>query len=304
MGRIVITGANGQLGTCIREVIEKQMVLGNSSYFFCSKEELDITNPKSIEETLKKYNPSVVVNCAAYTNVDKAEDEPSAASKLNVSGVKILGEYCEKNNIFLIHISTDYVFSGKESTPYKNEAKAKPLNVYGKTKSAGESLLKSTSLMIIRTSWLYSEFGNNFMKTIINKLKQERYFSVVSDQIGTPTYAMDLAKFIVTIIEEDKYHSNAMRDCKVVNYSNEGCASWYDFAKAIEDIATPLMFGQKTNNIIPCRSEDLNQKAKRPKYTVMDKTDTYKQFKVPIPYWRDSLKKCIYKYIEKNKGRL
>lgn len=279
---ILVTGANGQLGNEMR-IVSK----GSSDhYIFTDVEELDILDKQAVMDIVKNDQIQIVVNCAAYTNVDKAEDEPEIAEKINATAVEYLAEACNDNDATLIHISTDYVFGGNDgNTPRKEQEPANPTGAYGRTKLNGEEAIKKVGCnsIIIRTAWLYSKFGNNFVKTMLKLTSERDYLKVVFDQIGTPTYALDLANVIFKIIEERRYN-----DLKgVYNFSNEGVTSWYDFAKEICDLS-----GNKCD-IRPCHSDEFPSKVKRPSYSVLDKTRIKKELNITIPYWRDSLKKCI-----------
>ncbi len=286
---ILVTGANGQLGNEMR-IVSK----GSSDcYIFTDVEELDITKLDAVMKFVKDNNINIVVNCAAYTNVDKAEDEPEIAEKLNATAVGYLAEACKDNEATLIHISTDYVFGGNESnTPRKEEEPANPSGAYGRTKLHGEQAIQKIGCkhVIIRTAWLYSEFGNNFVKTM-RKLTAERdNLKVVFDQVGTPTYSLDLAIVILKIIEELKTSNSKLQTPNsIYNYSNEGVTSWYDFAKEICELSGNVC------DIQPCHSDEFPSKVKRPSYSVLDKTKIKNTFNITIPHWKDSLKKCISK---------
>jgi len=244
---------------------------------------LDITKKESVTSFFKKTNFDFCVNCAAYTAVDKAESDEDSAQKVNVLGPKYLAEACLITNTKLIHISTDFVFDGASTIPYTEEDETNPLSVYGKTKLEGEIAISSilTKYFILRTSWLYSEYGNNFMKTMRRLSKDRNELGIISDQIGSPTYAKDLAKAVLHIV---KSNSNKFG---VYHYSNEGVASWYDFAKATFDITTTEI----RTHAIPTSAYPTP--AKRPRFSVMDKTKFKKNLGIEIPYWRDSLKEAI-----------
>lgn len=283
MYRILVTGANGQLGNCLQE---KSKGTKNMLFTFLTSKELNIANEDSIKNLFEKQSFDFCINCAAYTAVDKAEEETEKAFNTNVLGVKYLSRACKKNEIDLIHISTDFVFDGKKITPYLEEDIPNPISVYGKTKLKGEKEIISnmSNYFIIRTSWLYSEYGINFVKTMLNLSKKHKELSVVNDQIGTPTYAKDLTKIIFHII-----NSNST-DYDIYNYSNEGSISWFDFAKAI--------FEESNINIKPIKSEQYPTLAKRPIYSVLDKSKIKEVLKIDIPNWRDSLKQCLFKLTE------
>jgi dTDP-4-dehydrorhamnose reductase len=286
---ILVTGANGQLGN------EMRIVSKNSSdrYIFTDVEELDILDKKAVMDCVRREKIDVVVNCAAYTNVDKAEDEPALAEKLNATAVGYLAEACKDNDATLVHISTDYVFGGNEgNTPRTETEPANPTGAYGRTKLLGERAIEKVGCkhIIIRTAWLYSEFGNNFVKTM-RKLTAERdTLKVVFDQVGTPTYALDLAKVIEVFIEKLK-NANGQKPIAngIYHFSNEGVTSWYDFAKEICELS-----GNKCD-IQPCHSDEFPSKVKRPSYSVLDKTEIKNKLNITIPHWKESLKKCISK---------
>ena len=286
---ILVTGANGQLGN------EMRIVSKNSSdrYIFTDVEELDILDRNAVMDCVKREKIEVVVNCAAYTNVDKAEDEPAFAEKLNATAVGYLAEACKDNGATLIHISTDYVFGGNEdNTPKTEDEKANPTGVYGKTKLLGERAIEKVGCkhIIIRTAWLYSEFGHNFVKTMRKLTAEKDSLKVVFDQIGTPTYALDLAEVIKLFIERLKTANGQQPTANsIYHFSNEGVTSWYDFAKEICELS-----GNKCD-IQPCHSDEFPSKVKRPSYSVLDKTKIKNKLNITIPHWKESLKKCISK---------
>ena len=284
---ILVTGANGQLGN------EMRIVSKNSSdrYIFTDVEELDILDRKAVMDCVRREKIDVMVNCAGYTNVEKAEDEPALAEKLNATAVGYLAEACKDNDATLIHISTDYVFGGNEgNTPRTETEPANPTGAYGRSKLLGERAIEKVGCkhIIIRTAWLYSEFGNNFVKTM-RKLTAERdSLKVVFDQVGTPTYALDLANVIAIFIEKLKNASGQWPTANsIYNFSNEGVTSWYDFAKEICELS-----GNKCD-IQPCHSDEFPSKVKRPSYSVLDKTKIKKELNITIPYWKESLKICV-----------
>lgn len=283
MHNILVTGSNGQLGNELRLVVEEKDKVNN--YFFTDVEELDITNKSDVSQFLHANNIDVVVNCAAYTNVDKAEDEKDIADLINHIGVKNLAESCKERDGFLIHISTDYVFDGTKNTPYTETDVTKPLGVYGETKLRGENAIISSGCeyVIIRTSWLYSSYGNNFLKTMQRLTAEKESLKVVFDQVGTPTYAGDLAKVIYTIIQRDEVDIKN----QIYHFSNEGICSWYDFAVAINEIS-----GHNCN-IQPFHSDEFPSKVKRPSFSVLDKSKLKDQLGIEIPYWRVSMLTCI-----------
>ena len=279
---ILVTGANGQLGNEMRIVSKGS----SDNYIFTDVAELDITKLDVVREFVKDNDIEVVVNCAAYTNVDKAEDDEETAELINAQAVEYLAQACKENNATLIHISTDYVFGGNDgNTPRTEDEPVNPTGVYGKTKLHGEEAIKKVGCkhIIIRTAWLYSEFGNNFVKTM-RKLTAERdKLNVGFDQIGTPTYALDLANVIFKIIEERRYDELT----GIYHFSNEGVISWYDFAKEICELSGNVC------DIQPCHSDEFPSKVKRPSYSVLDKTKIKNKLNITIPYWKESLKKCI-----------
>lgn len=272
----MITGANGQLGSSIRKIIKSN---NNYVWVFCDSTNLDITNSTAVEETFSNFNFDFCVNCAAYTNVDGAEDNKLTADNVNVKGVFVLAKACLKFKTKIIHISTDFVFDGLSNRAYKENDTTSPLNYYGKSKLEGENIIKehSSEYFIIRTSWLYSEFGKNFYKTMLNLAKKQNVIKVVSDQIGCPTYAPDLARVIVTIINSDS------KKYGIYHFSNNGVASWYDFACGI--------FKKHKMNveIIPISSNQFKSKAKRPNYSLLNNNKIKNTFDIKIPHWQESL---------------
>jgi len=254
-------------------------------FLYTDEKELDITNEVHINEFLASHNPDVIINCAAYTAVDKAESEEDIAFLINSTAVGFLAKASAKHGALLIHISTDYVFDGRAYSPYVETSDTNPISAYGRTKFAGELAVQqfAAKAIIIRTSWLYSEYGNNFVKTILKYSKERGMLNVVYDQIGTPTYARDLAKTILDILSSIVMTSGV----EVFHYSNEGVVSWYDFAKAIVD------FSGIECKINPIRSKDYIQAAPRPFYSLFDKSKIKERFSIEIPYWMDSLKDCI-----------
>lgn len=281
---ILVTGANGQLGTCIRNA----SVGSSNNYIFTDVAELDITDADAVRSMVMDNSIDMVVNCAAYTDVDKAEDNVEFAELLNAGAVRNLAEAVRDNNGTIIHISTDYVF-GKEpyNVPCREDQTGTPTGVYGLTKLHGEQAIKTSGVkaIVIRTAWLYSEYGKNFVKTMLNLTSSRPKLNVVFDQVGTPTYAQDLADAIVGIIERGEYAGNE----GIYHYSNEGVCSWYDFTKMIA-----YMAGNTTCDIQPCHSCEFPSKVVRPSYSVLDKTKFKETFNIKVPYWTDSLKKCIY----------
>lgn len=279
--KVLVTGANGQLGQALR--IEKS--LSNYEFYFTDIETLDISSEESILANIGLYKPDFIINCSAYTAVDKAEEENDEASIVNTTAVELLSGACYQNNIFLIHVSTDYVFDGRNYQPYNEGDSTNPLSVYGLTKLRGEEamILSGCNGIIIRTSWLYSTTGSNFVKTILKYANERESLNVVFDQIGTPTYVNDLAETILNILPQCAF----INGVNTYHYSNEGVSSWYDFAKQIID------FAGINCHIYPVKSSEYPTKAQRPFYSVLDKSKIKADFNIFIPYWKDSLKKCI-----------
>lgn len=280
MSNIVVFGASGQLGQCFKSLAEKD---GLSTIYFPSESEANILDIDALKKVFETYKPAYSINCAAYTAVDKAEDDQELAIKINKTGVENLSSLCAQNNSTLIHISTDFVFKGDKPRPLNEDDITMPISVYGQTKLDGEKIAKVLldKLFIIRTGWLYSEYGNNFVKTMLKLGAEKDELKIIADQVGTPTYAIDLASCILQVINS---RSEAYG---IYHYSNEGVTSWYDFAKAIFDIS-----GTKVKTI-PVKTEEYITKATRPAYSVMDKSKIKKEFNMEIPYWRDSLITCI-----------
>jgi dTDP-4-dehydrorhamnose reductase len=285
--KILVTGANGQLGSELREISRK---FSQYEFIYTDEKELDITDESQLNEFFTINHPDVVINCAAYTAVDKAESEEKMAFLINSTAAGYLSSVSAKYRALLIHISTDYVFDGKAFLPYIETSGTSPISAYGRSKSAGELAIHqyATNALIIRTSWLYSEFGNNFVKSIIKYAKERGTLHVVYDQIGTPTHARDLAKTILEIIPSAVKSTGI----EIYHYSNEGVASWYDFAKAI------IEFSGAACKINPILSKDYPQVAIRPLYSVLDKSKIKERFSIDIPYWRDSLKDCVIRLNE------
>lgn len=287
--KILVTGANGQLGNEIRAIAKSSA----DSYIFTDIAEdaetryLDITDLDAVRKVVKENSVNIIINCAAYTNVDKAEEEEESeeATILNAKATAHLAKAIKEVGGLLVHISTDYVFGGEGDSPYTEEQQTAPTSVYGRTKLAGEEAIIATDCryIIIRTAWLYSEFGKNFCKTMINLTSTKPQIKVVDDQIGTPTYALDLAKAIEAIVA--KYDGS---QSGIYHYSNEGICSWYEFAKAIAEL-----YGTTECDIQPCTSAEFPSVVKRPAYSVLDKGKIKATFGVDVPFWRDSLVRCI-----------
>jgi len=287
--KILITGAYGQLGNEINCLTTKYP---EWQFLFTDVDTLDITNESALEIWFKNNKLDYVINCAAYTAVDKAETDSETAKKVNSLAPKLLGKFSKKFDAKLIHISTDYVFDGEAFTPYSESDSVNPKGVYGETKLLGEQfcLEENSESLVIRTSWLYSTFGNNFVKTMLRLGKERGKLNVVFDQIGTPTYAADLANAILSVIQISEKQPEKFVP-GIYHYSNEGVASWFDFAKAVFEIS-----GVKCD-VSPVRSVEFPTPAKRPNYSVLDKSKIKKTFGITIPYWRESLKICIERLI-------
>lgn len=277
---ILVTGCNGQLGTELRLL---EPLHDQHCFFNTDIEELDITNQMAVDSYVAKHQIDGIINCAAFTAVDKAESSKELCTALNTVAPAYLASAIERRGGWMIHISTDYVFDGTSHVPYQEEATPSPDSVYGSTKLAGELAVTKfcQRSIVIRTAWLYSPFGNNFVKTMIRLGRERKELGVVFDQIGTPTYAHDLAQVILHIVESDIRPG-------VYHYSNEGVISWYDFAKAIHRLA-----GIEDCTVKPIHTSDYPTPAHRPPFSVLDKSKIKAVYSVDIPYWEDSLKKCI-----------
>lgn len=282
MGNTVVFGGSGQLGQCLNVVASNK---GIDNVVFPPEDRSNILDIDSLEKIFLQYKPLYCINCAAYTAVDKAEDDVDLARKVNRDGAENLAKLCEKHGSVLIHVSTDFVFAGDKPHPLLEDDVAEPINVYGLTKLEGEQVIAQTTdkYYILRTSWLYSEYGNNFVKTMMRLGREKQELKIISDQVGTPTYAIDLATCILSVIEKDPQQYG------IYHYSNEGVTSWYDFAKAIFDIAKIDV------KVYPVRTSEYITRAVRPAFSVMDKSKIKKAFNIEIPYWRDSLERCISK---------
>ncbi|HSM47891.1 MAG TPA: dTDP-4-dehydrorhamnose reductase [Draconibacterium sp.] len=283
--KILVTGAYGQLGNEINILTAKYP---GWQFLFTDVDSLDIASESEVEIWFKNNEPDFVINCAAYTAVDKAESDTETAEKVNELAPKLIGKYSKKSGAKLIHISTDYVFDGESFNPYSEEAKVNPKSVYGETKLRGEKncFEENPDTVIIRTSWLYSAFGNNFVKTMLRLGKDRGQLNVVFDQVGTPTYAADLAIAILEIIAISAKNPGKFVP-GIYHYSNEGVASWYDFAKAVFEISGVYC------NVNPVLSDQFPTAAKRPNYSVLNKSKIKNVFGITVPYWRDSLKICV-----------
>ncbi|MBC6988172.1 dTDP-4-dehydrorhamnose reductase [Hymenobacter sp. BT491] len=280
MSKIVVFGASGQLGQCLQHVAKERNV---TDVVFLPEEQADILDAAKLQAVFAQYRPAYCINCAAYTAVDRAEDDVDLARKINRDGAENLSRVCDEFETTLIHISTDFVFAGTGNQPLIETDETEPISVYGLTKLEGEQVVAehTSRYFILRTSWLYSEFANNFVKTMLKLGRERDELRIIWDQIGTPTYAIDLAGCIFTIIERQSQQYG------VYHYSNEGVTSWYDFAKAIFE------FSNTSVNAVPIRTAEYPTKATRPAYSVMDKTKVKTNLQLAIPHWRDSLKECM-----------
>ncbi len=279
---ILVTGANGQLGNEIRRISGN---FPGDQFFFTDVAELDITHPASVEDFFDTNGVQLVINCAAYTAVDKAESEESAATLINSTAVQYLAKACDRFDAAIIHVSTDYVYDGCAYKPYTEDHDTAPASVYGRSKLAGEkAALSCPKSVVIRTSWLYSSFGNNFVKTMLRLGKERETLNVVFEQVGTPTYAADLAQAIMVIAEHAK--QNKLQH-GIFHYSNEGVCSWYDFACEIMRLAGLKCVVQ------PIETKDYPTPASRPHYSVLNKFRIKTAYGIVIPHWQDSLEKCI-----------
>lgn len=287
---ILVTGANGQLGNEMRIVSRGSA----DRYVFTDVNDmpgqetvlLDITDLDAVLAAVKEYQVDIIINCAAYTNVDKAETDVDTCRVLNADAPANLATVMKETGGLLIHVSTDYVFDGQAGSPYREDMPACPTGVYGLTKLEGEQAVQTSGCdyIIIRTAWLYSEFGRNFVKTMLTLTATRPQLNVVSDQKGTPTYALDLAEVIYGIVEQRKFKGNT----GIYHYSNAGECTWYDFARDIAACA-----GHNDCDIRPCTSEEYPSPVKRPAYSVLDKSKICETFGIAVPHWKDSLKKCL-----------
>jgi dTDP-4-dehydrorhamnose reductase len=284
--RVLITGSNGQLGSEIKELAANYKKL---DFVFKDLPELDICNFEALQAFIIDYNINIVINCAAYTAVDKAEEDAEIAEKVNSKGVLNLVNALQTVNGKLIHISTDYVFDGDHFLPYKESDSVSPIGVYGETKREGELVVINSDIeaIVIRTSWLYSAYGNNFVKTMLRLGNEKEKLNVIFDQVGTPTYAADLAEACLEILSKNDAKINSKGN--VYHFSNEGVASWYDFAIAI------MKMGTIECVVSPIETREYPTLAKRPHYSILNKAKIKNDFGLEIPYWRDSLEKCIEK---------
>lgn len=283
MKSIIVTGANGQLGRKIRDLSDQYP---DFNFVFTDLSELDISNTEKLKAFFEKTKPHCVINCAAYTQVDKAEEEPELAYSVNADGPENLAQACSRHNAELIHVSTDYVFgNSKQNHPFGEDDPTAADSVYGKSKVAGEEKLQAFKrTRIVRTAWLYSEYGNNFLKTMLRLGSERKELKVVADQISTPTYAGDLANTLLRLAQQS---SSPNADCEILHYTNEGVCSWYDFAYEI--------FRQSEINcrLEPIKSEEYPTPAKRPPYSVLDKSKIKKKYQIKVPDYRESLYICL-----------
>lgn len=295
---ILVTGANGQLGTSLALMANGE----DARFFFTDVDTLDITDYRAVSRYMKANHIDIVINCAAYTNVDKAEDDREAAFKVNAEAPGILAKACRVNKASLIHISTDYVFGKERSTkPRTEEVKPSPSGVYGESKLAGEMRIveelqegSSARYAIVRTAWLYSEYGRNFVKTMLGLFSTKDRVSVVFDQVGTPTYAGDLAAVVYRIAMEMACGQWRKIDNGIYNFTDEGVCSWYDFAQAVADESKSCC------KVLPCHSDEFPSKVRRPAFSVLDKGKIKQRFQIEIPYWRESLRICLKTLLEQH----
>jgi len=285
MIRILVTGANGQLGQELKQLAPS---FSQYEFIFLTREELPVDDLELIKKTFKKHLPQYCINCAAYTAVDRAESEKELAFQVNAEAVGALAGACRDQGCQFIHVSTDYVFDGTATNPYKEDSPTNPQSVYGASKLKGEELaLKiNPNAIIIRTSWVYSEFGNNFVKTMLKLMNERKEINVVNDQIGSPTYAGDLAEVIIQIVTRLTTHGSQLAS-GIYHYSNSGIISWYDFAIAIKELS-----GSKCK-VNPIPTSQYPTPAKRPAYSVLDKTKIQEGFGIELPDWKESLATCI-----------
>lgn len=281
MKKILVVGSKGQLGSELQELSKEY------SFHFCFFDfpEMDITNKELVNEKINSLKPDFLINCAAYTAVDKAETEKDIAFAINRDGVSNLATACTENNVLFIHISTDYVFDGETKEPYKEDSPVKPANIYGISKLQGEqeALKNNPEVIIIRTAWVYSAYGSNFVKTMLRLMKTKSEINVVADQFGSPTYAHDLAEVILQIISSGKWTPG------IYHYTNNGIISWFDFASEVKNLSN------LSCSILPITTEQYPTPARRPKYSVLDKTKMRQTFGIELKDWKESLKECLAK---------
>lgn len=285
--RILVTGKNGQLGQSLKNNAKDYP---HYTFTYVGRDELDLAKPESIEAFFSERVFDAIINCAAYTAVDQAESEAELADQINHQAVKQLAQIAKVQNSLLIHVSTDYVFNGRHYKPYVESDATDPQGVYGLTKLKGEQAMQQINPngAIIRTSWVYSEFGNNFVKTMLGLGKERDSLNVIFDQVGSPTYAGDLANAILDMTAAELSSSDLMNNgCEIYHYSNEGVCSWYDFAKAIFELSDVQC------GVSPIETKDYPTPATRPHYSLMNKSKIKQTFNLTIPYWKDSLKTCL-----------
>ena len=279
---ILVTGAGGQLGQELQEAVQTRS--SQHTYHFCDRASLDLSDASALEAYLQKHDIQLIINAAAYTAVDRAEDEPEQADLVNHQAVATLARLAKERDAFLLHVSTDYVFSGDAHTPYTEDAPTAPLGVYGRTKRLGEEAIQASGVrhLILRTSWLYSAYGANFVKTMCRLQGERPELRVVFDQVGSPTWAADLARFIYEVVEQEKLDVQG-----IFHYSNEGVCSWYDLAEAVRQLTG------STCKVLPIRSAEYPTRAQRPAYSVFDKSRLKAAFGLELPHWQASLARCI-----------
>lgn len=281
--KILVVGANGQLGKKLQDWAKQFPTSYN--FLFTDVDILDICDKRAVEKTIQEHQIEIIINCAAYTAVDNAEKEQNISEKLNGNAVGILANLSAQYDVFFVHISTDYVFDGQHYKPYTEVDNLAPISVYGRTKLLGEKLFIKSKCkgVIIRTSWLYSEYGNNFLKIMLRLGKEKKQINVVCDQVGTPTYAGDLASAIMTILAK----KDIVKHQEIYHYSNEGAISWYDFSKTIMEISS------SNCSVKPILAKNYPTLAQRPYYSVLDKSKIKSDFNIEIPYWKESLYNCM-----------
>ena len=294
--RILVTGKNGQLGRSIHKLVNTNTKINNNQssndFIFVGREELDLSSESNISHYFDNNDKfDIIINCAAYTQVDKAEKEEELANQINHLAVKQLASIANKQQARLIHISTDYVFNGRQYQPYIETDDVEPQGVYGKTKLSGEQVIQNnlkSNAIIIRTSWIYSEYGNNFVKTMLKLGNELESLNVIFDQVGTPTYAGDLAKVIIFIVRSNTFSQTDFKT-QIYHFSNEGVCSWYDFAKTIFELTNTQC------QVSSIETKDYPTPGTRPHYSVLNKSKIKQSYNLVIPYWKDSLKQCLDK---------
>lgn len=292
--RILVTGKSGQLGQSIQKIAKQYPQF---DFQFVGRDELDLSQPNQLKTQLNEWEFDVIINCAAYTAVDKAEAESEQADAINHRSVSKLAQIAKERNALLIHVSTDYVFNGRNFKPYVETDEVEPQNVYGDTKLKGEQAIRiiNPKAVIVRTSWVYSEFGSNFVKTMLRLGREREQLNVIFDQVGTPTYATYLAQALLKMCDQVNTKSN-FSGTQIYHFSNEGVCSWYDFAKTIFELSAIVC------NVSPIQTKEYPTPAKRPHYSVLNKTKIKQDLDVAIPYWKDALINCLQE-IEKNHAK-